>query len=59
LPRDARYHSNSPIKHYGYITPESRQKRFVRDGKDYLGNKDYKKIVDKNILIKEVPKELL
>ncbi len=59
LPKDTRYHSNMPIKHYGYMTPESRQKRFLRDGQDYLGNKEYKKKVDSNLLIKELPKEVL
>lgn len=57
LPKSSRYHSTAPTLHYGYEKEENRIRKYSRANCDYC-NPAYRKIVDKNMIIKDVPDDL-
>lgn len=51
LPRDTKFHSDTPIKHYGYMTEEQRKRKWERDGKY---TEEFVQELDKGKLIKKI-----
>lgn len=54
-PRNTRFNSLVPIKHFGYMMTEDRQKKFLRANQDYSKKGEE---IDKNKIILELPIEL-
>ena len=58
LPRETRFHTDTGIQHLGYMTEESRQDKFARNDKDYVGDEEFREKVDEKALILDLPEEL-
>ncbi|MHA1225129.1 MAG: glycosyltransferase family A protein [Candidatus Hodarchaeales archaeon] len=58
LPKETRFHSDTPILHYGYMTEENRARKYARAGRDYIYDKEYRKMIDDKKLVKELPENL-
>ena len=57
LPREAKYFSDRPLFHYGYMTEEDRALKYKRNNSQAC-DPEFRKKRDKTIIIKEVPEEL-
>ena len=54
LPRETRYNSDAPTKHYGYMTEALRDRKYSRSRKDYINDEEFRTKIDKDMLIKEL-----
>lgn len=57
LSRETKYFSNMPLKHWGYMTEEDRALKYKRNN-SHACDSEFRKKRDKNIIIRELPKEL-
>lgn len=58
LDKNTRFHSNSPILHYGYMHEEDRLRKYERNN-SAICNEETRKEINKNILIRNTPDILL
>ena len=58
-PREKKFNSDTPILHWGYMKDITRNQKYQRNDNDYIKDKEFKKQVDKNMLIKDLPQELI
>jgi len=54
LPRETRFNSNAPTKHYGYMTEELRDRKYSRYVKDYINDEKFRAKIDDGMIIKSI-----